>query len=355
MSSDRYSRQSRLPLFGDEGQFILAKARVLVIGVGGLGSIVAMYLAGAGVGKVGLMDDDIVEVHNLHRQIFFTEQDIGSAKAEVLALRIAALNHTVETTVYKFRLHLGMADVFSDYDLVLDCVDHFDTKRLINQLAIQAEVPHIFASVSGVAGQLAYFSHQKATPCLQCIFPHSAQGALIQDCDTSGVLGPVAGWVATAQADLALQALLTSIEVGRLWTLNGLSITSRSFQSAANKKCLCAENAPDCTPVPGFVQPAQLISMLTADSNLVLCDTRTTEDFVRSPLLAGALHLPFDNLLAWPDINKDTLFVLFCEGTTRSIYVAKYLMQVHQVDVLVLNRPQQFFREWTALRSPPLE
>lgn len=355
MSSDRYSRQTRLPLFGGEGQLVLAKARVLVIGVGGLGSIVAMYLAGSGVGKLGLMDDDIVELHNLHRQIFFTEQDIGSAKVEVLATRIAALNHTVETTVYKFHLHLGMADIFSDYDLVLDCVDHFDTKRLINQLAIQAEVPHIFASVSGVAGQLAYFSHKKATPCLQCIFPNSARSALIQNCDTSGVLGPVAGWVATAQADLALQALLTSVEAGRLWTLDGLSMTSRSFLSTHNNKCLCGESAPEDISAVSFVQPAQLISMLKANSNVVLCDTRTSEDFVRSPLLAGALHLPFDNLLAWPDINKDALFVLFCEGTTRSIYVAKYLMQVHQADVLVLNRPQQFFREWAALASPPLE
>lgn len=355
MSSDRYSRQTRLPLFGDEGQLVLAKARVLVIGLGGLGSIVAMYLAGAGVGKIGLMDDDIVELHNLHRQIFFTEQDIGSAKAEVVASRIAALNHTVETTVYKFHLHLGMADIFSEYDLVLDCVDHFDTKRLINQLAIQAGVPHIFASVSGVAGQLAYFSHEKATPCLHCIFPHSAQSALIQNCDTSGVLGPVAGWVATAQADLALQALLTSVETGRLWTLNGLSMTSRSFLSAHNNTCLCGESTPDDISAVSFVQPAQLVSMIKANANVVLCDTRTTKEFVRSPLFEGSLHLPFDNLLMWPDINKDGVFVLFCEGTARSIYAAKYLMQVYQVSVLVLNRPHQFFRDWNASMSLPLE
>ena len=204
-----YSRQTRLREVGEAGQARLTAARVLVIGAGGLGCPVLSYLAGAGVGMLGIVDGDRLDASNLHRQTLYEARDIGERKVDLAARRIAALNPTVTVQTYPEPLHAGnIAEVFAPYDLVVECTDDLGSRYLSNDAAIVTGTPLILASVYQYEGQLQVVTAKPGEPCLRCLWAEPPAPAIAGSCAESGVLGPVPGVLGSMQAVEALKLLL---------------------------------------------------------------------------------------------------------------------------------------------------
>jgi len=204
-----YSRQMALKEVGPTGQAKLRSSRVLVIGCGGLGVPVLTYLAGAGVGRIGLVDGDRLEPSNLHRQTLYALADVGEQKAVLAAARLRALNPDVDARA--FTLHLdadNAADLVSQYDLVIDCTDNFSTKFLLNDVCVQLRKPVIFSSVYQYEGQLQVVRPEHDSACLRCVWPEATRDGLVGNCSEAGVLGPVPGVFGSLQALEALKVLL---------------------------------------------------------------------------------------------------------------------------------------------------
>ncbi|TAL86168.1 MAG: molybdopterin converting factor [Rhodanobacter sp.] len=204
-----YSRQTRLREVGDAGQAKLAAARVLVIGAGGLGCPVLTYLAGAGVGTLGIVDADRLDASNLHRQTMYDARDIGERKVDLAARRVTALNPTVTVETRTQPLHPGnAAEVFAQYDLVVECTDDLGSRYLSSDAAVLTGTPLILASVYQYEGQLQVVSGKPGDPCLRCLWPDQPAPGVAGSCVESGVLGPVPGVLGTMQANEALKLLL---------------------------------------------------------------------------------------------------------------------------------------------------
>jgi len=202
---ERYSRQILLPEIGYGGQKRLAKARVLVVGIGGLGAPAAAYLAGAGIGTLGLVDDGKVERSNLHRQVLYREADIGQPKVVVAAERLRALNPEVNVLPFAIRLTAANARaLIAEYDFVVDGSDNFPTRYVINDACFFEDKPWAYASVYRSYGQMSVF-HPPRSPCYRCLFP-SAPANAVPDCAQAGVLGPLPGVLGGLQALEALKA-----------------------------------------------------------------------------------------------------------------------------------------------------
>ncbi|WP_336884796.1 HesA/MoeB/ThiF family protein [Frateuria defendens] len=204
-----YSRQMRLSEVGEAGQARLAAARVLVIGAGGLGSPVIAYLAGAGVGTLGLVDGDRVDASNLHRQTLYDARDIGKPKVELAARRVAAINPSVQVRAFAEPLHAGnVVETFAQFDLVLECTDDMRSRYLSSDGAVLSGTPLVLASVYQYEGQLQVVDPKAGLPCLRCLWPQEPSPEAVGSCVLSGVLGPVPGVLGAMQAMEALKILL---------------------------------------------------------------------------------------------------------------------------------------------------
>jgi sulfur-carrier protein adenylyltransferase/sulfurtransferase len=204
-----YSRQMALKEVGAAGQARLRASGVLVIGCGGLGVPVLTYLAGAGIGRLGLVDGDRLEPSNLHRQTLYALADVGEPKAVLAAARLRALNPEVDAHAYTTRLSAeNAADLVSQYDLVIDCTDNFSTKFLLNDVCVRLGKPAIFSSVYQYEGQLQVVRPDRGGACLRCVWPEATRDGLVGNCAEAGVLGPVPGVFGSLQALEALKTLL---------------------------------------------------------------------------------------------------------------------------------------------------
>lgn len=244
----RYSRQIFLPDIDEAGQQRLAAARVLVLGLGGLGSPVATYLAGAGVGRLVLVDPDKVDVSNLHRQILHRSSTIGLAKTESARLALQALNPDVEIVTHPARLAGSeLLDALRGVDLVVDGTDNFESRFELNRACVALRKPLVYGAVVGMEGQASVFrADRDDSPCYACLYPGFDEQAAAappisswENCSGQGVLGPVAGLVGCIQATEALKLLL-GIEtrlVGRLLLIDARSMEFNWFQLARNPRC----------------------------------------------------------------------------------------------------------------------
>jgi molybdopterin/thiamine biosynthesis adenylyltransferase/molybdopterin synthase catalytic subunit/rhodanese-related sulfurtransferase len=202
-----YSRQMALKEVGAAGQAKLRASRVLVVGCGGLGVPVISYLAGAGIGRLGLVDSDLLEPSNLHRQTMYALADVGKLKAELATERVRALNPDVDVRAYTFRLDaLNGPDLIAQHDLVIDCTDNFSTKFLLNDYCVRLGKPVVFASVYQYEGQLQVV--QPGSACLRCVWPEATRDGIVGNCSEAGVLGPVPGIFGGLQAFEAMKHLL---------------------------------------------------------------------------------------------------------------------------------------------------
>ncbi len=219
----RYDRQIKLNEVGDSGQVKLRNASILIVGVGGLGCPAAQYLAGAGVGKMGLMDHDRVSLSNLHRQTLFSEGDIGKSKAAVAKEKLEQLNSEIELIAIEKALSIDNAEkLFSQYDIILDGTDNFETKYLINDACILSGKPWVYASIYKNEGQLSVFNYQEG-PSYRCLFPKTTQQNI--SCEATGVLGVTPGILGTLQAAEVLKMILEigTVLSGKLKLINILS------------------------------------------------------------------------------------------------------------------------------------
>lgn len=239
----RYSRQVLLAEVGEIGQLQFTNAYVIVIGVGGLGNLVAQYLAAAGVGNITLVDGDKVEVSNLPRQLLFSDQDLGLNKAQVAKTKLSiAYTNTQVRAVDEHLSHDNFQLIFGaqgQYDLLLDCSDNFSTRHLVNRIAVEQKVALVSASAAHFQGQLLCVE-QQARPdsgCYHCLFPADMQ--VNQTCQTVGVLGPMVGTLASMQSLLALQLLLGNNElVGNLYRFDGKQFSWRQLTLIRDESCL---------------------------------------------------------------------------------------------------------------------
>jgi molybdopterin-synthase adenylyltransferase len=240
----RYSRHLALTQFGPEGQQRLADSGVLVVGLGGLGTVAALYLANAGVGRLLLNDFDRVDTSNLPRQILYRQADCGEYKAHAAARALAGLNPAVAPTVLDRRLaDKALAEAVAGVDAVLDCTDNFATRVLLNAACLAARKPLVSGAAIRFEGQVALFRHDlERGPCYRCLYTEEDEN--LADCAGQGILAPVAGMVGTLQATEALK-LLAGIESGlrnRLWVHDAISGRSRTVAISRRPDCPACGN-----------------------------------------------------------------------------------------------------------------
>ncbi|KAA6183237.1 molybdopterin-synthase adenylyltransferase MoeB [Thiohalocapsa marina] len=239
----RYSRQIMLPDFGIDAQQRLLDARVLVVGLGGLGSPAAMYLAAAGVGHLLLADFDAVDLSNLQRQLLHTTDRIGRTKVDSAIRSLSALNPDVRLQPVKGSLDAGRLSALADgVDLILDCSDNFATRFAVNAACFQAGIPLVSGAAIRTEGQVAVFSGRRGGPCYQCLYP--LDGQVDETCTQNGVLAPLVGIIGSIQATEAIKVLTGLGEplYGRLLLLDALRMEWRSLRLPSDPACpVCAQ------------------------------------------------------------------------------------------------------------------
>ncbi|RWS02620.1 adenylyltransferase and sulfurtransferase MOCS3-2-like protein [Dinothrombium tinctorium] len=243
----RYSRQMILPQIGSEAQTKLKNTSVLIVGCGGLGSPSSQYLVGAGIGKLGLVDGDVVETSNLHRQVIHTEKNVGKPKAESAFEFLRSLNSNVEFEKLQLRISRANAiDIIKRYDIVLDATDNAVTRYLLSDACVICEKPLVSGAALRFEGQLTVYNYDETTPCYRCLFPTPPPLGAITNCSEGGVIGPVPGMIGTLQA---LEVIKIAIGIrpsfaGRMLLFDGLDGIFRTVKIRGRKKdcASCGEN-----------------------------------------------------------------------------------------------------------------
>lgn len=244
---ERYSRHLLIPQVGEGGQSKLLRARVLLVGVGGLGSPIALYLAAAGVGTLGLIDDDVVDRSNLQRQIVHTDDRIGVAKVESAKRSLEALNPDVKVEAFRARLDQHNAEEImrQGWDVIVDGGDNFATRYLVNDIAVKLGLPIVHGSIHRFDGQVTTFIPHHG-PCYRCLYPDPPPAQFAPNCQEAGVLGVLPGIIGTLQATETLKLILGIGETlsGRLMTVDALSMRFRELRLGRDPACLaCGEHA----------------------------------------------------------------------------------------------------------------
>lgn len=244
---DRYSRHILLDEVGLEGQQRLLDAKVLLLGAGGLGSPVALYLAAAGVGTLGIIDGDTVDRSNLQRQVIHTEERIGTLKVESAAATIGALNPDVAVVQYPYRIGAdNIMEILPEYDIVVDGLDNFPTRYLLNDASVRLGIPVVSASILGFEGQLSVFAPHKG-PCYRCLFPVPPPAELAPSCGANGVLGVLPGTMGLLQATEVIKLILGEGHplIGRLLLYDALDASFTELRINRDPECPVCSREPD--------------------------------------------------------------------------------------------------------------
>jgi molybdopterin/thiamine biosynthesis adenylyltransferase/molybdopterin synthase catalytic subunit/rhodanese-related sulfurtransferase len=319
-----YSRQIALREVGAGGQARLRAASVLVVGAGGLGVPVLQYLAGAGVGRLGIVDGDRLEPSNLHRQTWYALADCGREKAALAAGRVRALNPEVRVDAQALRIDAGNAEqLVQGYDLVLDCSDNFSTKFLLNDVALRTGKPVLFASVYQYEGQLQLVSGEGGSPCLRCVWPEATRDGLVGNCAEAGVLGPVPGVFGSLQALEALKYLLglPGLAANEMLIFDLVTLSTQRLRARRAPDCVAHQRAG--APVAAAADEdleSQFGSLAeAAAAGFTLVDVRDSQERLTEPMTVASLHLPMSKLLAQAaSLDLGTRYLLVCATGRRS-------------------------------------
>ncbi len=348
----RYSRHFLLPEFGPQGQKKLKASRVLCLGAGGLGSPVALYLAAAGVGTLGVVDFDVVDLSNLQRQVLHTTADVGRPKTESAVAHLGALNPEVKVVPHTVHLTSENAKaLFAQYDLVLDGTDNYATRYLINDACVLTGKPNLSASVFRFEGQVSIFGAPNG-PCYRCLYPTPPPPGLVPSCGEGGVLGVITGVIGTLQATEAIKYLTGLGEplVGRLLLFDALDMRFREMKLRKRADCAVCGLTPTITelidyeafcgtavPVVPEFTPLQLKALLDAKEPLTLIDVREPGEREINGL-PGAQPIPlseFEQRLG--EIDDDRPAVVFCRVGTRSAQAVATLQRFGRTRVYNLK------------------
>jgi molybdopterin/thiamine biosynthesis adenylyltransferase len=243
----RYSRHVLLPEIGIEGQLKLLDAKVLLLGAGGLGSPTALYLAAAGIGKLGIVDDDVVDVSNLQRQVIHTTDGVGTPKVDSAERAIKDLNPDVEVEKFNTRLDASnIMEIIAGYDVIVDGVDNFPTRYLLNDATVRTKKPVVSASILGFDGQLSVFKPYDG-PCYRCLYPTPPPAELAPSCGANGVLGVLPGTMGLLQATEVIKLIAETGEplIGRLLLYDALAATTTELKVRRDPECPICSRAPD--------------------------------------------------------------------------------------------------------------
>jgi adenylyltransferase/sulfurtransferase len=341
----RYSRHILLPQVGEDGQRALKASRVLLVGAGGLGSPVALYLAAAGVGTLGLVDFDAVDLSNLQRQILHGSAAVGSSKIDSARDRLRDINPNVEVETYETRFASGNAlEIARGYDLIVDGTDNFATRYLVNDTSVLLGIPNVYGSVYRFEGQASVFGAPDG-PCYRCLFREPPPPHLVPSCAEAGVLGVVPGLVGTIQATEAIKMLLGLGDalVGRLLTIDVMTMAFRTIEIRRDPECpACGTReitelidydefcgvAPRGEPMRSAVseiQPSQLAERLEGGEELEIIDVREPYEWQLGHI-PGARLVPLGRIAAEiPLLDKRRETILYCKVGVRSMFAAKQL------------------------------
>jgi adenylyltransferase/sulfurtransferase len=321
-----YSRQQVLREVGTAGQARLRAARVLVVGAGGLGVPVLGYLAGAGVGTLGLVDDDLLEASNLHRQTLYALADVGRPKALLAAERLRALNPEVDVRAYAERATAAtLPALAAGFDVLVDCSDNFSTRFVVNDVAVALGKPAVVASVYQFEGQLQVLRPGGA--CLRCVWPEATQDGVVGNCAEAGVLGPVPGVLGSLQA-LEVLKLLLGLPGGADGALVLVDLGTLDTRRIATRRAAACAGA--CTRLPAAAAlpvevPRARLAQAAADGYTVI-DVRDARERAALPGPAGSRHIPLDRLLEDPgQLDAHGRYLLVCARGQRSGAAARAL------------------------------
>ncbi|HUP44251.1 MAG TPA: molybdopterin-synthase adenylyltransferase MoeB [Thermoanaerobaculia bacterium] len=338
--TERYARHLSLPEIGEEGQHKLKRASVLIIGAGGLGSPAAMYLAAAGVGRIGLVDFDTVDASNLQRQILYGESVVGQRKLDAAWQRLHDLNRNVRVETFNDRLSSRNAlALFEPYDVVLDGTDNFPTRYLVNDACVLTGKPNVYGSVFRFDGQAAVFD-ARLGPCYRCLYPDPPPPHLVPSCAEGGVLGVLPGIVGTIQATEAIKLITGAGDplIGRLLMIDALSMAFRTLKLEKNPQCrICGADREIrelidyeefCNPVSETnITAAELAERMASDgSKVVIVDVREPYEWAAGHL-EEARHIPLQQVPSRiEEIPRDAEVIMVCRSGARSANAQQYLL-----------------------------
>ena len=352
----RYSRHLTLPEVGLAGQEKLKAASVLCIGTGGLGSPAAMYLAAAGVGRIGLVDFDVVDETNLQRQIIHGTSAVGHPKLKSARARLNDINPLVTVECHAVRLGSGNAlNILSRYDVVLDGTDNFPTRYLSNDACVLLKKPNIYGAIFRFEGQASVFAPHLGGPCYRCLFPEPPPPGMVPSCAEGGVLGVLPGIIGVIQATEVIKLILGKGDalLGRLLLYNALDMKFREMKVRRDANCPVCGEQPTITKLVDYEQfcgvrgeptmntqpsgdeitAAELAAMFKRGEKFVLVDVREADEWAicRIP---GAKLLPLSEMpQRFGELSKDGRIVLHCKGGKRSMKALQFLREHGYADL----------------------
>jgi sulfur-carrier protein adenylyltransferase/sulfurtransferase len=344
----RYSRHLIMPEVGLEGQLKLKKAKVLMIGTGGLGAPLGLYLAAAGVGHLGLVDFDVVDSSNLQRQVTFTTADVGKSKSEATKARLLGLNPMIEIEAFDTRLTSENAlDLFRDFDIIVDGTDNFPTRYLVNDACVLLGKPNVYGSIFRFEGQATIFG-APGGPCYRCLYPEPPPPGLVPSCAEGGVLGVLPGIVGAIQAMETIKLILGAGDslAGRLLLFDALAMRFRELKLHKNPACpICGENrtitklidyeefcgirgeeAPAMTDGIPEITPVDLKARQDRGDDLFILDVREPHEY-QICHLNGKL-IPLGELpRRVNELDSSREMVVYCRSGKRSADAIQFLQK----------------------------
>ncbi len=337
----RYSRHLLIPEVGLEGQRKLKAASVLLVGSGGLGSPIALYLAAAGVGRIGIIDYDVVDASNLQRQIIHDTQRIGMLKVESARSRLLALNPFVQVDAYNEVFTSQNAErIAAEYDILVDGSDNFPTRYLLNDLGVLSGKPFVYGSIFRFEGQVSVFDARKG-PCYRCLFPEPPPPDTVPSCADAGVFGVLPGTIGSIQATEVIKLILGIGEplIGKLLLYDALDMSMQVIHLRKNPQCKVCGESPEITRLIDYeafcgvptgapqenglegekvIEPLELKERLKRGDELILIDVRDPVEQQVSAL-PGALVIPLERLgQRMKELDPEREYVLFCRTGVRS-------------------------------------
>jgi molybdopterin/thiamine biosynthesis adenylyltransferase/rhodanese-related sulfurtransferase len=344
----RYSRHLIMPEVGMEGQLKIKNAKVLMVGTGGLGAPLGLYLAAAGVGRIGLVDFDVVDFTNLQRQVIHGTKDVGKKKLESAAESMLDINPYVQIDKFDLALSSENAlDIIKDYDMVVDGTDNFPTRYLVNDACVLSGKPNVYGSIFRFEGQATVFAYPGG-PCYRCLYPEPPPPGLVPSCAEGGVLGILPGLIGMVQATEAVKLILGTGEplVGRLMLYDALAMRFRELKLRRNPECpVCGDHptitelidyhqfcgVPQTQPaeqaVEGDIDPVEVKQKMDRGDNFVLIDVREPHEY-------QICKIPFAKLIPLGDLpkrvnelNSADEIVAHCKSGMRSAKAVDFLKQ----------------------------
>jgi len=338
----RYQKQTILPEIGIEGQEKLSAAKVLVIGAGGLGCPVLLYLAAAGIGTLGIADGDVVDISNLQRQVLYTVEEIGQKKAAVAEKKLKSLNPHITVNLYPVFINSDNAlEIMRDYDIVVDGSDNFATRYLINDACTILNKPMVSGAIYKFEGQVSVFNYHNG-PTYRCIFPEPPQDGESPNCADIGVVASLPGIIGAIQANEVIKMVTGIGEVlsGRLLVIDTLTMNSHTFNfklNPANKTIHTLKDNPQYCKSPVTEISYGALLQKTMHNATQLVDVRETAENLAGNI--GGINIPLSTFeTAYNILDPSATVILYCASGVRSKRAAELLVSKGFIDVLTLEK-----------------